>query len=121
MLMGIYALHLIFFQALMQAAPSYNVDNSFKTLFNPHAQSHATHNVPGAKHPAVTYYSMLVKQGNNLGTSCENVTPAIQQAVATVTPNVLSALFHINQTSIGQLHLADDTFKVYRLIQAFLI
>ena len=120
MLLGVYVLHLVFFQALMQAAPSHNIDNSFKPLFH-WQQNSVNHNGPASKHPAVTYYSILVKQSNT-GVGVNNhVTPAITEAKSVVSPVLLAALYHINQTSIGQLHWADDIFKVYRLIQVFLI
>ena len=120
LLMGVYVMHLVFFQALMQAAPTYNVDNSFKPLFI-HKCSHVNHNIPAARHPAVTYYSIMVKQGNDVGGSCNQVTPFVTELIAVVTPSILSRTFHICQTSIGQLHWADDIFKVYRLIGVFLI
>jgi hypothetical protein len=121
LLMGVYMLHLVFLQALMQAAPSYNIDNSFKPLFNTNQTKHANHSIPAAKHPAVAYYTMLMKQGNDVGGVCSHVTPAVHELEAAVTPFILAITFHINQTSVGQLHLADDIFKVYRLIQVFLI
>ena len=120
LLFGVYVLHLVFFQALMQAAPNYNMDCSFKPLFNVQ-QTHVNHSPSALKHPAVTYYSILVKQMNYDGGGSNPVAPAVGQARAIVNPVLLAALYQINQTSIGQLHLADDIFKVYRLIQVFLI
>ena len=121
MLMGVYLLHLVFFQALMQAAPSYNIDNSFKTLFNTNQTKHANRSIPAAKHPAVTYYTLMAKQGNDLGEACDHITPIISERKTVVTPILLALTFQINQTSISQLHLGDDVYKVYRLINVFLI
>ncbi|GEM_PF-2183264 len=120
LLMGVYVLQLVFFQALMEAAPSYNIDSSFKTLFT-HQNNHVSHNIPGAKHPAVTYYSMLVKQGNNIGDVCGHINPVVNNLEATITPILLSKTFHINQTEVGHIHQADDVFKVYRLNGVFLV
>lgn len=119
MLLGIYMLHLVFFQALMQAAPSYNIDNSFKTLFT-NKSGLKGHNTPAARHPAVTYYTKLVQQGNDVG-GCSHIAPAVNQVPAVITPVILAITFHIDQIPFGRLHLADDVFKVYRLIQVFLI
>ncbi len=118
--MGVYVLHMVFFQALMQAAPSYNIDNSFKTLFVQNSK-HVSHNIPAAKHPAVTYYSIMVKQGSAPAGVCNHISPAVSSNDAAVTPFLLAKTFHINQTAFGHIHLADDVFKVYRLIGVFLV
>jgi hypothetical protein len=120
LLLSVYVLHLVFFQALMQAAPAHNIDSSYKTLFS-QQNNHISHSIPAAKHPAVTYYSMLIKQGNSSGNVCIRLAPVMTECEAVVTPFFLAITYHINQTSVGQLHWADDVFKVYRLIRVFLI
>lgn len=104
----------------MQAAPSHNIDSSYKTLFS-HQNKQISHSIPGAKHPAVTYYSVLIKQGHSSGSVCNRVAPVLTELEAVVTPALLAITYHINQTSVGQLHWADDVFKVYRLIRVILI
>ena len=120
-LIGVYALHLICFQVLMQAAPSHNIDNSFKPLF---ASSHpAKNNSHTAKHPAVTYYSILVKQGKDINNANTQITPVVNQTEVSVPPSpfFLSAIYHVYHALLRQLHLADDSFRLYSLVKSFLI
>jgi hypothetical protein len=119
-LLGVYAIHLVCFQTLMEAAPVHEVNNSFKPFFS-HHKSTAQNNLPPS-HPAVAYYTQLMKQGKDVRGLSE-VLPAVNQldAVVPTTPSVLSVIFRLYEISSGKLHLSADTFKLYRLLQVFLI
>ena len=121
-LFGVYALHLIFFQVLMQAAPSHNIDNSFKPLFSNHT-SQGQSSQHSSKHPAVTYYSIMMKQGKDVNGSVKPVAPVIIQSEAAVPPSpfFLSSIFPVFRAVLRPLHLAEDSFKLYSLLKAFLI
>jgi hypothetical protein len=120
-LVGVYTIHLVCLQTLMQAAPIASYDNSFKPLFSHHEKAPAGNNQK-PNHPAVTYYTQLMKQGKDVRTLCQLV-PALNQlaAVLPATPHFLSNTFRLYQADFSSLHLADDSFKLYRLIQVFLI
>jgi hypothetical protein len=122
MLLGVYALHLVFFQALMEATPIHKSNNSFKPLFT-HTNYQKKQNPQPPNHPAVTYYTMLMKQGSNIGGITNNVTPAAYQIATSIlqAPTALLITFHTFQVGLTQLHVADDAFKLYRLIHVFLI
>ena len=119
-LIGVYAIHLVCFQILMQAAPGCNSDSSFKPLFTHHQKSH-NNNPP--KHPAVTYYTQLVKQGKDVRGIGFVVAPVMRESdlLAPATPSLLSFIYSIYQAGLLRLHLADDTFRLYRLLHVFLI
>jgi len=119
-LLAVYAIHLVCFQYLMEAAPSYNVNNTFKPLFTHHEK--ATHNNQVPNHPAVTYYTQLMKQGKDVR-GLHQVLPAVNQldVVVPATPSLLSVIFRLYNADVSRLHLADDSFKLYRLIKVFLI
>ncbi len=119
-LLGVYALHLVFFQALMQATPAHNVDNTFKPLFTHHQKKQ---NPQPPNHPAVTYYTMLIKQGKDLGRVCAVTAPAINETetVSAYSFSEVTTVFHLFGTGFCRLHVADALFKLYRLIQVFLI
>ena len=121
-LFGVYALHLICFQVLMQAAPSHNIDNSFKPLFSNHTSKgqSSQHN---SKHPAVTYYSIMIKQGKDVNGTIRPVAPVIIQSEAAVPPSpfFLSAIFPVFRAMLRPLHLAEDSFRLYSLMKTFLI
>jgi hypothetical protein len=121
MLVGVYALHLVFFQVLMQASPSHNLDKSFKPLLVRH-QSNSNKTQP-SNHPAVSYYTMLIKQGKDGGRICSIEAPVIHRtdAVLPQSPAALAVTFHIYQTGLTRLNIADDAFKRYSLLRVFLI
>ena len=120
-LVGVYAIHLVCLQTLMQAAPVANADNTFKPLFSHHEKTPAGNNQK-PNHPAVTYYTQLMKQGKDVRVLGQ-IVPALNQLVAVLpaTPQFLSYTFRLYQADFNSLHLADDSFKLYRLIQVFLI
>jgi len=122
-LVAVYVLHLVFFQVLMQASPSHNIDNTFKPLFANHSQNRNAHNPKPSHHPAVTYYSMLLKQGNDFGGVCSHINPVINQMEVVLPPSssISAVAFHVYEAGLNKLHLADDAFKLYRLIHVFLI
>ena len=119
-LLGVYALHLVFFQALMQAAPAHNVDNTFKPLFT-HNQKKQNPQPPN--HPAVTYYTMLIKQGKDLGRVCNVGAPAVNETetISSYSFSTVTSISHLFGSGFCRLHVADAIFKLYRLIQVFLI
>jgi len=121
MLLGVYVLQLVFFQVLMQAAPAHNIDNTFKPLFKRAAQKKQNPQPPN--HPAVTYYTMLVKQGKDLGRVCNIVAPAVNETISysDYSSSYFSSVVSLFVAGFGKLHPADATFKLYRLIQVFLI
>ena len=119
MLIGVYALHLVFFQALMTAAPTHSLDNGFNPLFVKHTKIVDNH-LPSA-HPAVTYYTMLVKQGNIGLRSCCSfsvIAPQIGDLIVTPVKVEFQSLYI---TPFQVMHLGDSVFKLYRLISVFLI
>jgi hypothetical protein len=120
-LIGVYAIHLVCLQTLMQAAPASSSNNTFKPLFSHHEKAPAN-NQQKPNHPAVTYYTQLMKQGKDVRVLGQ-ILPALNQleAVLPTTPVILSHTFHLYNAEFNSLHLADDTFKLYRLIQVFLI
>ena len=119
-LLGVYALHLIFFQALMQATPAHNVDNTFKPLFTHHQKKQ---NPQPPNHPAVTYYTMLIKQGKDVGRVCTVTAPAVNETekVSSYSFSEVTTVFHLFGTGFCRFHVGDAAFKLYRLIQVFLI
>ena len=120
-LIGVYAIHLVCLQTLMQAAPVYNAGNTFKPLFV-HNQKAPSGNNQKPNHPAVSYYTQLMKQGKDVRVLGQ-IVPVLNQlkAVLPTTPHFLSHTFRLYQSDFSGLHLADDSFKLYRLIQSFLI
>jgi hypothetical protein len=119
MLLGIYLMHLVCFQALM-AAPVTSTESSkvFKPLFisNQKKINHRPHS-----HPAVTFSAFLFKQ------SLVEVRTAIQSPAIIVSDlEDLVPQTHISsvipyQSSLAISHIADDTYKRYRLLGVFLI
>jgi len=119
-LVGVYAIHLVCLQTLMQAAPVSNANNSFKPLFLHHEKAPGNNQKPN--HPAVTYYTQLIKQGKDIRV-LNQVVPAISQLTVALpaTPVLLASTFRLYQSDFSGFHIADDAFKRYRLIQVFLI
>jgi hypothetical protein len=121
MLIGVYALHLVFLQALMQAAPSHDIDKNFKPLFAKHQNNG---NKPQqTNHPAVSYYTMLIKQGKEARGISSVEAPVIGKADITlpVSPSAIAVTFGLYKAGLARFNIADDAFKRYRLYQVFLI
>ncbi|MDB5280946.1 MAG: hypothetical protein JWO06_21 [Bacteroidota bacterium] len=114
LLLGVYALHLIFFQALM-AAPTQTQNKNFKPLFINHdKKAHAIN------HPAVSYCSILLKQASSEVPSF-NTAAIISPTFSEIIQHPFVGTIKTYRAHIDISHLADDTFKLYRVLGVFLI
>lgn len=120
-LLAVYFMHMVLFQALMASHICHggNSAGTFKPLFYHTNQVPPTH-LPN--HPAVSYYTMLVKQGNYGLRSCIAVS---------VEYSALNNFFDVNRSMLTErryhvipnslVHLGDDNFKLYCNLHSFLI
>jgi hypothetical protein len=113
----IYALHLLFFQALL-AAPGNNEVGNFKPLFTNSQKSPVTPHK--TKHPAATYYSMLIKQGNGFAHPQNESPGAFVHTIKISALQIIDTQRYIHLPFIS-FHPGDIFFQLYRLARVFLI
>jgi hypothetical protein len=118
LLMGIYALHLVFLQVLMTEAPVNKSDNSFRPLFTHTSKGPIT--TPN-HHPAVSYYTQLIKQGTLSGRAQSEAPQIISNIAAFLFPAPNPAIIEFSAPSVIPFQLADDLYKRYSFFQVFLI
>jgi hypothetical protein len=122
MLLGVYALHLVFLQVLMAGTPA-NVHphsgaiTNFKPLFHNHDRKH---NSQPVNDPAVSYYTQLMKQGKEDRVTTQAPSPVCQVS-GVVVPQCIVAVGEHSVPQPSQFHLNDYAFKRYSLFGVFLI
>ena len=117
-LIGIYALHLVFLQLLMTETPLNKADNSFKPLFTHTSKSPITN---PRHHPAVSYYTQLIKQGTFYGRALSEAPTIISHAVEFLIPTISSNTIELSNIRPSNFQLPEAAYKRYRLFQVFLI
>ncbi len=122
LLTAIYAIHLLCFQVLMAAPGNSNVEGStFKPLFTvTHAHSQQTPISHKPKHPAVTYYAMLIKQGNSAMHSQTESPVVFLHTIKIATLQIIGTQRFVHLPQIAY-HPSDVHYELYRLAGAFII
>ncbi len=117
MLMVVYFMHMVLFQALMAGPVNNKIDSNFKPLF---ACTHTTPPAHSPNHPAVSYYTMMAKQGIIGLRSCIDI-------LVSYAP--VGAFFNVNTSILTErryqqmprvmVHLCDDNFRLYQAFRSF--
>jgi hypothetical protein len=117
-LISVYGLHVIFLQLLMTSHPTHEFNNDIKPLFSNHCKKHCT---PAAHHPAVSYYTQLIKAGNPDGRVVCEAPPVECHVITLEVPAVLAYSSRYSSTSNETFPPGDNSVKRYLLLRIFLV
>ena len=111
LLLTVYALHLLFYQALM-AMPA--------EQFSAHFSSHHQKNIPCKNHPTKSEYRILLKHEDEKSPAAYTDPQVFNDIVIKVVPlSASKCSFDLKTRS--SFNLPDCAYKLYRFLRVFLI